>query len=121
MKWFSASRLPCAASQAGIVRVPTALDKPPPRASMLAMPSVPAGTLTLTAVAARLRMLDVACHRCDRRGRLSTARLLQKHGNISVPMLLELLSADCPRRQAMEHGQLADPCGIHAPELPRLF
>jgi hypothetical protein len=85
---------------------------------MLAMPS---GTIGLAEVAARLRQLDVRCDRCGRHGLLNTALLLDQHGNISMPVLLERLSADCPRRQAMEHGQLADVCGIFAPELERVF
>src|SRR4051812_13663265 len=49
-------------------------------------------------------MLEIVCNRCDRHGRLSTARLLREHGNIPGPVLLERLSADCPRRQAMPAG-----------------
>jgi hypothetical protein len=55
-------------------------------------------------------------NRCARRGRLRTTRLIAEHGaNILVSEPLRILSADCPRRQAMERGQLADPCGIHCP------
>ena len=32
-----------------------------------------------------------------------------------MPDLLRILSAPCPRRQAMEQGHFADPCGIHCP------
>jgi hypothetical protein len=35
--------------------------------------------------------------------------------------LLVTLSAACPRRQAMQAEQLADVCGIAAPELARMF
>jgi hypothetical protein len=40
---------------------------------------MPAGVVTLGQIAARLTMLDVACNRCDRRGRLWTDRLLARH------------------------------------------
>jgi hypothetical protein len=80
-----------------------------------------AGTISLGQIAERLSVLEVACNRCDRRGRLSTTHLLREHGNIPGPVLLERLSADCPQKQAMLRGQLADVCGIHNPQLPRLF
>ena len=34
-----------------------------------------------------------------------------------IPELLRILSPDCPRRQAMEWGIIADVCGIHCPGL----
>jgi hypothetical protein len=34
-----------------------------------------------------------------------------------MPDLLRVLSADCPRRQAMERGFIADVCSIHCPVL----
>jgi len=83
---------------------------------------MPAGVTLLGQVAARLPLLEIACNRCDRRGRLRTERLVAQHGpGTSMPDLLTRLSADCPRRQAMERGQLADVCGIHCPQLTQLF
>jgi hypothetical protein len=79
------------------------------------------GTISLAEIAARISMLEVACNRCDRRGRLSIRRLLEEYGDIPGPELLERLSADCPRRQAMQRGQLADVCGAYHPQLPNLF
>lgn len=60
--------------------------------------------------AARLPALDeMACNRCDRRGRVSTARLLAEHGpDMPVPALLRVIAADCRRMQA---GRLHDVCG----------
>jgi hypothetical protein len=84
----------------------------------LPLAATSAGTISLAAVADRLQHLEVTCNRC---GRLSTRRLLEEHGNVSMPVLLETLSADCPRRQAMARGQIADVCGIHAPELAKVF
>jgi hypothetical protein len=39
----------------------------------------PSGVVTLGEVAARLPVLEVACNRCDRRGRLRTDRLVAEH------------------------------------------
>ena len=69
-------------------------------------------------VAARLASIDVACHRCSRRGRLRTGRLVAEHGTaISVPALLRIIAADCPRMRA---AQMHDVCGVHLPELSGL-
>jgi hypothetical protein len=75
-----------------------------------------AGTIRLGEVAARVRIIDVHCDRCGRRGMLNTLRLLDVHGNLPIPELLAILSADCPRRiEEKAH----DPCGIYAPELQK--
>jgi hypothetical protein len=80
---------------------------------------MPAGVVLLGQVAARLPFLEFACNRCDRRGRLSTARLVAEHGpDMPVPELLRILSADCPRRQAMERGFIADVCAFTARDWP---
>ena len=72
---------------------------------------MPAGTITLGQVAARLPVLDVACNRCDRRGRLHAARLLATHGpGLPMPDLRRILAADCPRMIA---GRVHDVCGVH--------
>jgi hypothetical protein len=78
-----------------------------------------AGTIALAEVAARLRMLQIVCNRCDRHGRLNARALLDRHGNQLAHA--RATGAAAPRRQAMEHGQLADVCGIEAPALARLF
>jgi hypothetical protein len=41
-------------------------------------------------------MLDVACRRCDRRGRLSIARLIAEHGRDDYGDLRALIAHDCP-------------------------
>jgi len=52
-------------------------------------------------VAPRIAMLAVPCNRCDRRGRLATARLLAEHGaGLRMPELRRVIAADCPRMQA---------------------
>ena len=77
------------------------------------------GVLRLGQVEARTLMLDVVCSHCDRRGCLSTARLVERHGpDLPMPALLDLLTADCPRRNS---GSLYQACGAHFPQLPALF
>lgn len=72
------------------------------------------GLVTLAEIARSHRMLDVACNRCERRGRLSVARLIAEHGPGEVPGLLESIAADCPRMRAKEYH---DWCGVHFPGL----
>ena len=44
---------------------------------------------------------------------------MERHGaSFSIPMLLRTLSADCPKRQSQSAYDL---CGIHCPELSKLF
>ena len=55
--------------------------------------------------------VSVVCERCDRRGRYATARLLEGHGTgMTMPALLDVLAADCPKRQA---AAWVDRCGAH--------
>jgi hypothetical protein len=78
-----------------------------------------AAVILLGQIAARLRMLELACNRCDRRGRLSTARLVAEYGaDMPGPDLLRILSADCPSRDT---DSVYDRCGVHMPELPSVL
>jgi len=80
---------------------------------------VPAGSITLGAVAERTDVLAVACSRCERVGRYPLEGLIAKHGRaFDIPELLRRLSADCPKRTSISHYDL---CGIHCPGLPALF
>src|SRR5215472_6555752 len=38
------------------------------------------GSITLGELQGKLTMLEIACHRCDRRGRLILERLIDEHG-----------------------------------------
>jgi len=38
------------------------------------------GSITLGELQGKLDLLDIACHRCDRHGRVSLARLIEEHG-----------------------------------------
>ncbi|MFZ3238235.1 MAG: hypothetical protein WA417_16075 [Stellaceae bacterium] len=78
------------------------------------MPSSGAWLLA-DAVAAGYRQIDVACTKCERRGRVSVARLLAEHGpDISMPDLRKHLAAGCPRLQSVS---ISDLCGVMYPTL----
>jgi hypothetical protein len=69
--------------------------------------------VTLAEAAARQRMLNVACSRCQRRGRLSLARLIAEHGpDTPVRMATANLNVDCPRRNS---PNWAERCDIYYP------
>jgi hypothetical protein len=77
------------------------------------------GSIILGDLAQRTAVLEVGCSRCGRAGRYPLAPLIERHGAaFPVPMLLLLLSADCPKRQSIS---VYDLCGVHCPELAALF
>lgn len=77
--------------------------------------TAPVGVVTLGNVATRLTMLDVACNRCPRRGRLRIDRLLAEHEPaMPMPDLRCIIAADCLR---MITGHIHDVCGVHFPGL----
>ena len=67
-----------------------------------------------------MTMLEVACRKCPRRGRLSIARLIAEHGRDDYGDLRALIAHDCPRMQKPS-SDIYDRCGVHFPELPRWF
>src|SRR3984957_4576942 len=80
---------------------------------------MPAGSILLGDVAQHLASADVSCNFCERRGKVSIARLMSEHGpEMPIPTLLRMLSADCPRRLA---AQIVEPCGVHLPALADVF
>ena len=57
------------------------------------------GAVTLGGIADRINMLEVACSKCERRGRLSVARLIERHdADAQLTNLRTVLAGDCPRR-----------------------
>jgi hypothetical protein len=77
------------------------------------------GAYTLADVAVRASMLDVACSRCDRRGRLNVHRLIEQHGaTAKLPDLKDVLAGNCPKRGS--HA-IHDRCGVYYPGLTVLF
>jgi hypothetical protein len=77
------------------------------------------GSITLGEVKGKLAMLEVACHRCDRKGRVSVERLIEEHGaDTGLPDLWESLAGDC---QHARSTALNNRCAIYYPQLPALF
>ena len=77
------------------------------------------GSITLGELQGKLTMLDVACHRCERRGRVSLARLIEDHGaDMGLPDLWKSLAGDCPNAHTTA---LNNRCAIYYPQLPALF
>jgi hypothetical protein len=77
------------------------------------------GAILLGEVAQHLATIHVCCNFCPRRGKASVGRLMQEHGSdLPIPDLLRMLSHDCPRRLA---ARIAEPCGVHLPELSDIF
>ena len=76
------------------------------------------GAVLLGQLTGRLAFLDVACIRCERRGRLRLSRLIAEHGAaFPVPSLTAHIAADCPRIAKRDR----DMCGVHYPQLVNLF
>ena len=74
------------------------------------------GSIIVGELQGKVTMLDVACHRCERRGRVSLARLIEEHGaNMGLPDLWESLAGDCPNAHTNSR------CAIYYPQLPALF
>jgi hypothetical protein len=77
------------------------------------------GSITLGDLAGKLTMLEIACSKCDRRSLLRLDRLIVEHGSgIGLPMLGQLLAADCPQSASVG---IHDRCGVNFPQLPELF
>lgn len=75
---------------------------------------MPTGALTLGDLRGRLDYLDVACSRCDRRGRYRVDRLIADHGaGKGLPDLAAELASDCPRRENV----LRERCQVRFPGL----
>jgi hypothetical protein len=76
---------------------------------------MPSGVTTLGRLSRFRSAVQFGCDRCERRGRLSVARLLAEHGpDLTLPELRRLLAVDCPKMIA---GEMYDACGIHFPGL----
>ena len=59
-------------------------------------------------------MVNVACRKCSRSGRLRRSRLEAVHGaDIVLPELLARIAADCPKMRALG----TDRCGAYFPDL----
>ena len=56
--------------------------------------------ITLREIAARASMLEVACSRCERRGRYRLDKLIARCGDEAARNMVPELTADCPRRNS---------------------
>ncbi len=95
-------------------------DRPPikRRAEALGAGVVTLGQMAAIFIAAGLTMVEVSCNRCERRGRLSIARLLAEHGPEQPGTeLRQIIAFDCPRMIA---GKIPDVCGVHFPQMSTL-
>jgi hypothetical protein len=72
------------------------------------------GSITLGDLAARIAMLEVACSRCERRGRLQVDLLVAQYGDAELPELRLILAGDCPRAAVIS---INDQCDIFFPQL----
>jgi hypothetical protein len=73
------------------------------------------GAVTLGDLAGKITMLEVACDRCERHGRLRVAKLIAQHGaDMGLPELRHIIASDCPRNVAVSLYEL---CGIEYPQL----
>ena len=69
-------------------------------------------------IADKITMLEVACSRCDRHGRLSVAKLIERHGeNAKLTDLRTVLAGDCPGIG----GAIYEQCRVHYSQLVRLW
>ena len=59
-------------------------------------------------------MMEVACSRCKRRGRLQVDRLFAQYGDAELPELRLTLAGDCPNAAVVSIG---DQCDIFFPQL----
>jgi hypothetical protein len=70
-------------------------------------------------VEGKLDVLRVECTRCERKGRYSVAKLIAQYGRKANMMKWrELLSSDCPKRNA---PQLRERCDFVCPDLPKVL
>ena len=77
------------------------------------------GSITLSELHGKLDLLEIKCHRCERHGRVSLARLIEEHGaDTGLPDLLENLAGDCPNART---AALNSRCAIYHPQLSALF
>ena len=72
------------------------------------------GAVTLGDIVGRVRMLEIACRHCERRGRLRVDRLIAEHGaDLTLPYLRERLAGDCPR---LLSASIYERCGAYFPQ-----
>lgn len=66
------------------------------------------GSVSLGEVAARTSHIEIACSRCDRKGRCRLAKLVARLGPDFAMTDLGAALADCPGRSAAAHHERCD-------------
>jgi len=66
----------------------------------------------------QITILEIACSRCERHGRPSVARLIERHGDMRLPELCDALAGDCPKAESVAVGER---CSVFFPQLLRLW
>lgn len=75
-------------------------------------------SITLVELVGKVELLEIACKRCDRHGRVALARLIEEHGaDTGLPDLWETLAGDCGHARSTG---LHSRCAIFYPQLPEL-
>jgi hypothetical protein len=69
---------------------------------------------TLGDIAGKITMLEVACRRCERGGRLQVAKLIEQHGDMRLPELRYILAGDCPKAAV---ASISERCSVYFPQL----
>jgi hypothetical protein len=73
------------------------------------------GAIVFNDLIGRVETLRVTCEKCDREGRYSVTRLIERHGrNGKLTDLLTAIIADCPWKKSID---MNDQCGAHFPDL----
>jgi hypothetical protein len=73
------------------------------------------GAILIGDVVGKIRMLEIVCTRCPRRGRMSIARLLAEHGpDYPIYRVWENVNADCPHRDS---ASIYERCRVHGANL----
>ncbi|AUT62866.1 hypothetical protein [Paraburkholderia terrae] len=75
------------------------------------------GTVTLADVAARATHINIACSRCERRGRYRLSRLIASYGEHFPMTDLGSEIADCPQRYAA----VTQRCDVFYPGLRKIM
>ena len=72
------------------------------------------GSVTLGDFVGKITMLEVACSRCERRGRLQVDLPVAQYGDAELPDLRLILADDCPKAAVVS---ISDQCDIFFPQL----
>ena len=75
--------------------------------------------LIFGAIDAKLDVLCVECTKCERKGRYSVSKLIEKYGRKGNMMKWkEQLNGDCPKRDA---HSMHERCDLVCPDLPKVL